>query len=675
MNGEFLGTNDDPFLPFEFEFKAAAAGGGRQVLAVLVDGEPRPDDVPGAHTGWRRFAGILRDVRVTATDFLRVDSVRIEADPSTGAVRIKARALNGRPQPALARVRAEILAPDGTEAALLDLGEVRLEPGSEAALDAVGQVASCRPWSPADPALYTVRVSLTEQGRLTDGCERTFGFRRLEARGDGLRLNGERIFLTGFNRHEDSPKTGMAEDRELTKRDLEQMKEAGANFVRLCHYPHAPAELDLCDSLGLVALAEIPLFFWNDVESGRLNQEAREARAARQLKRMIARDAHHASVLVWSVSNETDDSRPEVAESNRRLIRLTRTIDPSRLAVHVSNHWRKNPAFEEDDVICVNAYPGIDSRICGRGPDYDVSRAAAHWREELAKLHARFPGKPILVAEFGAGSFEGTRGHFYTEDRHAAIVEAEFGAFDAPYVCGAAIWCWADHAWPTSRFFGGLPVSPYGVLSRDRRPLAAFHAARRLFRSRQGLAGPSAAAPSTSVMMVRPHLRDLPEPAFPEGYGIRGMGPDDVGLWTDIQTDAEPFIRIKPDLFRREFGSDPQAWSRRCFILTDPRGLGVGTISAWYNRDFHGADAGRIHWVSVRRACQGKGLGRAGLAYAMRALTRWHERAYLVTSTERVGAIKLYLDFGFEPFGDLEKWTAFAKHLTHPLLERALAAK
>jgi hypothetical protein len=59
----------------------------------------------------------------------------------------------------------------------------------------------------------------------------------------------------------------------------------------------------------------------------------------------------------------------------------------------------------------------------------------------------------------------------------------------------------------------------------------------------------------------------------------------------------------------------------------------------------------------------------------MRALTRWHERAYLVTSTERVGAIKLYLDFGFEPFGDLEKWTAFAKHLTHPLLERALAAK
>jgi beta-glucuronidase len=416
-----------------------------------------------------------------------VTDLRVEADPETGEVRVKAGVSNGRNRAALAHAEAEITGPGGALALRLPLGELCLEPGANATLQAAGKVDSCQPWSPADPALYRIRVLVRDEDGTVDADERTFGFRRLAAAPDGLRLNGEPIFLTGFNRHEDSPRTAMAEDRPLTRRDLEQMKEAGANFVRLCHYPHAPAELGLCDSLGLVALAEIPLYFWNNAESGRLNQEARTKRAASQLERMIARDAHHASVLFWSVSNETYDPLPEVAESNRQLIRLARSLDATRLAVHVSNHWRTNPAFEEDDVICVNAYPGIDMRICGRGPGYDVAKAAAHWRLELGKLHARFPNKPILITEFGSASFEGTRGHLYGEDRHAAIVQSEFEAFDAPYVCGAAIWCWADHAWPPGRFFGGVPVSPYGVLTQDRRPKAAFHAAREMFRRRQGL--------------------------------------------------------------------------------------------------------------------------------------------------------------------------------------------
>jgi beta-glucuronidase len=649
LNGLLLGANDDPFLPFEFDFSPDVHPDGRHVLAVAVDREPRPDDVPGAHTGWRRQMGILRDVRVTASDFLRVEGVRIEADPADGTLRVQARIVNSRSRPVQARAAAEIADPDGAGLRQIDLGEVRLAAGGEATLSGDAHVAACRPWSPADPALYRARVVLREEGREVDCCERSFDFRRLEARPDGLRLNGERLFLTGFNRHEDSPRTGLAEDREMTRRDLEQMKASGANFVRLCHYPHASTELDVCDALGLIVLSEIPLYFWNNADSGRQNQEARAHRGARQLERMITRDAHHASILFWSVSNETNETFPEVAASNQTLVEQAHRLDPTRLAVHVSNRWKTHPIFDADDVICVNAYPGLDSRICGRGPDYDVSRATENWREELARLHARYPAKPILIMEFGAASIEGTTGHFYGEDRHAAILQAEFAAFDAPYICGATVWCWADHPWPPGRFFGGMPDSPYGLLTRDRRPKAAFHAVRRMFHERQGQPEPVQPPSPTRLLMVRRNLDNLPEPCFPEGCGIRGMRPDDIGLWTDIQTDAEPILRITPDLFRCEFGHDPQAWGRRCFILTDPRGLGIGTISAWYDRDFRGADAGRIHWLSVRRTWQGQGLGRAGLAHAMRVLAQWHDRAYLVTSTERLGAINLYRDFGFEP--------------------------
>ena len=148
-----------------------------------------------------------------------------------------------------------------------------------------------------------------------------FGFRHIKATPQGLILNGQPIFLTGFNRHEDSPHTAMAADLATTRRDLEWMKEAGANFVRLCHYPHHPAELDLCDELGLLAFEEIPLYFWNDSNEGQQTQAQRAESAAFQLERLICRDYNHPSVIFWSVSNETSDDVAEVAEGNRALIR------------------------------------------------------------------------------------------------------------------------------------------------------------------------------------------------------------------------------------------------------------------------------------------------------------------------------------------------------------------
>jgi GNAT superfamily N-acetyltransferase len=283
------------------------------------------------------------------------------------------------------------------------------------------------------------------------------------------------------------------------------------------------------------------------------------------------------------------------------------------------------------------------------------------------------------VTEFGYCSFEGTYGHAFGEDEHAKVIAAEFAAMDFPYVCGAAIWCWADHPWPAGRYVCGLAISPFGVVSRDRHKLKPFWTARAMFRSRQSLeahADERTPSRTTQVIMVRPHMNDIPQALFPEGYGIRPMTTDDIGLWTDIQRDAEPYLQITPRIFRDEFGDDLEALERRCFIVTDPRGLGIGTVSAWYHRDFRGQDYGRIHWVAIRPSCQGKGLGKAALAYAMRRLAQWHERCYLVTSTERLQAIRMYLDFGFMP--DLGRpsaritWSELSTRFKHPALDGLL---
>jgi len=679
LNGHWLGAFSDPFLPFFFDATPFLMREGENLLTVEISNKPRPEDVPGTHVGWRRQGGITREVMLEWRPPLFATSLDIEPDAQTGLCRLSGSIrYSGPGEKGEGGLSVAVFGPDGS--LVFESAPIVIEASarSDTAWAVQGRIPHPAPWSPSSPALYRVRCRITGRDGLTDMVEKRFGFRTITAAPDGLRLNGERIFLTGFNRHEDGPWGEFVFDAVGVRKDLEQMKAAGANFVRLAHYPHHPGELDLCDELGLAVLAEIPLYFWNDRDRGRAHQVAREAAGKRQLEAMIARDRHHPSILFWSVSNETDEDEPEPAAMNRRLIQAARALDPTRLCVHVSNHWVDHPQFDEDDVIAINGYPSLKWETLGRGPNVEGEKAAAEWRRELDRLHARYPAKPILITEFGGCSWEGVYGGAFGEDRHARQLAIEWSAFDRPYLAGVAVWCWADHLWPPGRFFGGLAVSPFGVMTRDRRPKAAFAVIRRLFLARQGRAEEESVVrkPNTNVIMIRPHLEAIPEAPFPEGFGLRPMTREDVGLWTDIWRDAEPFLSISDDLFQREFGEDWPAIGRRCFLVTDPRGCGVGTISAWRNRDFRGEDFGRIHWVAIRPAFQRRGLARAALAAALRVLAQWHRKAYLVTQTERLGAIRLYLDFGFEPDltteEDRARWTSVQTRLSHPRLEAAL---
>ena len=175
------------------------------------------------------------------------------------------------------------------------------------------------------------------------------------------------------------------------------------------------------------------------------------------------------------------------------------------------------------------------------------------------------------------------------------------------------------------------------------------------------------------VVMLRTHLRHIPQHALGPGFDIRALRDGEGAIWLDIQRDAEPFIEMADDRFDREFGHDLPATRTRCFFITAPDGREVGTISAWY---FTGADDrvwGLIHWVAVRPAFQGRGLAKAAMTFAMNRLAAWHDRARLATSTGRLGAIKVYLDFGFRP--DLRPgeagraWRLVRDALRHPALD------
>ena len=686
VNGRLAGEHHDPFLPFAFDITDIVGGSVFDSVAVRVDNSHHAGDVPGMHTGWHQAGGIIREVAIKIEAKLGLDDCSVVADDTGGiAATVMVRNHTGAPRDLEVRVEVSDIA--GNPVATLSAPVIAPNGSADdvATTDApfraelAGHVSDVFPWSPESPVLYTVSAILSESGREIDRMEVRTGFRTVSVGGGELRLNGKPVFLTGFNRHEDSPKTGMAYDSDCMRKDLERMKAAGANSIRLCHYPHDPAELDLCDELGLLAFCEIPLYFWNDESEGKATNDLRVATAQRQLQKMIHRDRNHPSVIIWSVSNETNEQHAEVAEANRGLVKIAKALDPTRLCVHVSNHWRDHPNFAEDDLVCINAYPSIDWPRKGHEPGTDLYPSGSEWQDGIAGLADRYPGKPVLVTEFGYCSLPGTDGNSFGEDEHARVLEAEFAAIaETKNACGALVWCWADHPWPGGRFLDGMLRSPFGVVSRSRRESEPLRSASRMFRRKQGMTAPSRPQwpAGTGVVLLRPNMDDIVDVPLPEGFTLTPMTMDESAIWIDIQRDAEFLFPISDTLFHDQFGDDPAAVSWRCFILRNEKGLGVGTISAWYSRDFRGEEWGRIHWVAMRPSYQGRGLANGMLSHALKQLSRWHDKVYLDTDTRRIAAVALYLKFGFlpdmSPANAREAWTGFAEVYDHPAVREAL---
>ena len=485
LNGVPVAANDCGFLPFAAEVAAQLRYGAPNQIAVRTDNVRVPEDLFRDSVGWRPRGGILREVTLvaTATTYLQDLHVTAEPTPAGGQLTLAVCVRNAAARPFAGELQATVLDSAGAMVAELPRGPVSVAAGREETVTLRARVPGAAAWSPDRPVLYTARVALQRGTEAVDAEAVRFGFRSIRTAGVRLLLNGQPIRLRGVNRHEDTPLAGLCPDPAGVRRDLESIQAAGANFVRLAHYPHHPLELDLCDELGLLVLDEIPLYWWQgEAEPG--GACARKlAAAGAQLERMIRRDRNHPSVIFWSVSNETNEALPEVRAGTGALLRRARALDPTRLAVHVSDRaWVEADLFSEDDVICVNAYPSMKPVLVDGGSTQDLSNSTHAWRTFLAQLHERYPTKPILVSEFGFVALAGVVAGPLGEETQAQVLAAEHAGMAAEYVCGATVWCWADHAWPHGQdHLRRMATSPYGVVTRGRRPKRALATLRRLF--------------------------------------------------------------------------------------------------------------------------------------------------------------------------------------------------
>lgn len=186
-------------------------------------------------------------------------------------------------------------------------------------------------WSAKSPKLYTVET-LVSYNNITEAKVEKIGFRNFEFVDNGpFKLNGQRVLLKGTHRHDDQAGVASAVTEDMMRKEMQLIKDMGANFIRLGHYQQSPIILNLCDSLGLMVWEEEP---WC---RGGLGGDTYKNQARSMLTNMIEQHYNHPAVIIWGLGNENDwegdfsvfdkqKIRAFMQEQNDRAHRL----DPSR---------------------------------------------------------------------------------------------------------------------------------------------------------------------------------------------------------------------------------------------------------------------------------------------------------------------------------------------------------
>ena len=437
VNGTNVCEHQGGFTSFDCDVTAALEDGNNSVV-IGVEDERKRERVPTLKTDWWNYGGLTGEVSLVTVPESFIDDESLALDKTSPEPRITGYAhLSGSQAGAKVHLR---------------IAELKVD--QSATTDAQGRAAfSFAPqglerWSPEHPRLYSI-----EWQAGADTLKDEIGFRTVEVKGDQILLNGKPIFLRGVSLHAEVPRpaadgrpatTGRAWSADDAKLLLGWAKEMDCNFVRLAHYPHQETITREADRLGLLVWSEIPVYWSIDWSS-----DAALASAKSQLSEMIRRDRNKASVILWSMSNETPQSPPRT-EFIRKLVEQARAEDPTRLitsafvtSFHGNEAALDDPLGQYLDVLGYNEYLGWYA-----GPPAQI--AAHTFTNPL--------GKPVIMSEFGAGAKAGLHEaatYRFSEEYQAEVMRQQFVMFKKiPFLQGLAPWCLMDFRSPTRQLPG-----------------------------------------------------------------------------------------------------------------------------------------------------------------------------------------------------------------------------
>jgi beta-glucuronidase len=321
-------------------------------------------------------------------------------------------------------------------------------------------IADVALWSPDAPNLYTLHLELEAAGMPVDVKDVRFGVRKFEVRGTKFYLNGKPIWLIGFNRHEEYAHTGRTDPDDVLEQDIRAIKDMNGNVVRM-HYQAHPEMYELCDELGLLCFAEIPMWQVGVKDLTEWKSDEVWETTQTMLRALIGSLKNHPSVIIWSVGNECATNVEEARPLVQHLVTLARSLDETRPVAYVGMYGADEKCNDLVDIPCANIYTG-----------YNYTGLA----ERVEAIHALQPEKPLLITEFGHECIRGLHGEGYgTEEEQAEVLEGNWRTLHerSDWVAGTIIWCLADY-WhmPMRPDFHWMNRSYFchGVMALDRKP-------------------------------------------------------------------------------------------------------------------------------------------------------------------------------------------------------------
>jgi len=313
-----------------------------------------------------------------------------------------------------------------------------------------------------DPYLYEIKATLVKNGTEVDEISCNCGVRTFEfSPKDGFHLNGRPYPLHGVSRHQDYRGIGNAIGKEQHDRDMELIREVGANTIRLAHYQHDQYFYDLCDKVGMIVWAEIP-YISEHLANGNENTIS-------QMKELIVQNYNHPSIVVWGVSNEITISgrkyRKQMLENHHVLNDLCHEMDPTRpttLACYAVCH-PFHPVSKITDLVGWNLYLGWYVPFL--------------WLNDLwiSFYHLVYPKRCLCYSEYGAEGMPNLhskrpkRGD-NSEEYHSKYHEYMLECFKRhPYMWAHYYWNMFDFA-ADARNQGGEPgMNHKGLITFDRK--------------------------------------------------------------------------------------------------------------------------------------------------------------------------------------------------------------
>ena len=280
---------------------------------------------------WYPGAGLYRPVKLITSGRVGFDTwgmnirtVKIEKDTALVAVDSK---LNGCVIGDHPVITMEIIDRNGkivaeTQRRIAADGNCRME----------FKIIKANLWSPESPYLYKIHTTAALNDEVVDERVDNLGVRTVAfSKKNGFQLNGATRKFKGVCLHHDLGPLGSAANKAAMARQIKMMKEMGADAIRTSHNMPSTWQMELCDSLGMMVMAE-SFDCWKDPKVRNGYNRFWDEWWKKDIYNLIMNHRNHPSIVLWSVGNEIPEQwKEEGAERYAALVHWCHTIDPTRM--------------------------------------------------------------------------------------------------------------------------------------------------------------------------------------------------------------------------------------------------------------------------------------------------------------------------------------------------------